>query len=50
MFANGCELLPEETHYRMVLVAQQCRLIPANFIYSGILTLLYFKDDRAINT
>jgi len=50
MFANGCELLLEEAHYHMVLVPQQRMPIPANFIYSGILTFLYFKDDRAINT
>jgi hypothetical protein len=49
MFANGCELLLEDTRYHMVLVSQQFMLILANFIYSGILTFLCFKDDRAIN-
>jgi len=37
MFANGCELLLEEAYYHMVLVPQQCVLIPTNYIYSGIL-------------
>jgi hypothetical protein len=38
---NGCELVLEEDHYRMVLVLQKCGLMLVHFMYSEFNILIF---------